>query len=224
MANKIKIDIISDVVCPWCIIGYKRLTKAISKMGIEDMIELEWQPFELNPDMPVEGEDVQIYGARKYGRTPEEGIRSRANIAKLGAQAEFVFDFFDEMKIVNTQDAHILLDYAKESAKQTELKMRLFEAFFCERKDISDQQVLAQELQTVGLNVEEALATLEDDVIRERVQSQKSYWHGLGVSSVPTVVFNNSSAITGAQPIDVYKQVLTELMGKKKCILNEQLF
>lgn len=214
MADKIKLDIISDVVCPWCIIGYKRLEQAISEMGIEDKVELEWQPFELNPDMPAEGEDIQEHIARKYGSTPEESLRSRANMTNLGEERGFKFEFSDGKRIVNTRDAHILLDYAKECGKQTELQMRLFEAYFSEGKDVSDRQILTQELKRVGLNVDEALARLDDTSARERIQEQEEYWQSLGVSSVPTVVLNRSSAVTGAQPVEVYKRVLAELIDQ----------
>lgn len=210
--NKIKLDIISDVVCPWCIIGYKRLEKAISELGTQDRVELEWQPFELNPNMPSEGEDVEAHRAHKYGMTKEDGKKSQANMTELGAELGFKFDFFENMRIVNTREAHILLDYAKESGKQTELKLHLFEAFFSQRKNISKREILKEVLYSVGLNVDEALLRLDDDDVREQVITQEKYWQGLGVSSVPTIVFNRSSAINGAQPVEVYKQILTELI------------
>lgn len=212
MSDTIKIDIISDVMCPWCIIGYKRLEQAIAEMGIKDKVEIEWQPFELNPHMPEEGENIQEHIARKYGAPPAEHKRSQAHLTELGEELGFAFDYFDAMRIVNTRDAHVLLDYAKEHGKQTELKMRLFEAFFSERKDVSDRHVLTQELQRVGLDLDGALARLEEEEARKRVQTQEAYWRNLGVSSVPTVVFNHSSALNGAQPVDAYKQVLAELI------------
>ena len=212
MAATIKLDFISDIVCPWCIIGYKRLEKAINELGIQDRIDIEWQPFELNPDMPTEGENLQEHIIRKYGSTLLESKRSEENISELGAELDFRFDFFDAMKIVNTRDAHILLDYAKDCGKQTELKMRFFKAFFNERKDISDRKILIQELQHVGLNSDEALLRFENDEAHERVKTTETFWHGRGISSVPTMVFNRSSALTGAQPVEVYKQVLTDIL------------
>ncbi len=212
MKDKIKLDIVSDVVCPWCTIGYKRLAKAISEMGIEDKVDIEWQPFELNPHMPVEGEDVGEHIANKYGSSPEDQKRSQERMAQFGEELGFTFDYFDGMRIVNTRDAHILLAYAKENGKQTELKMRLVSAFFSERKDVSDREILRQELENVGLNADEAMARLEDDDARYEVQSKEAYWQSQGVSSVPTMVFNKKSALTGAQPVEVYKQVLAELL------------
>lgn len=213
MAPKIKLDFISDVVCPWCIIGYKRLQQAINELGLQDQIEIEWQPFELNPDMPAEGENLPEHISRKYGSTAEEAKRNADQITGLGAEMGFRFDFFDGMRIVNTRDAHILLDHAKDHGKQSELKMRLFDAYFNERKDISGRQILIQEIQSVGLNTDEALARLDNAAVREQIEDEEEHWRNLGVTAVPTVVFGNTGALVGAQPVDVYKRALTGLLS-----------
>ncbi|RXG23727.1 DsbA family oxidoreductase [Leeuwenhoekiella aequorea] len=215
MANKLKIDIVSDVVCPWCIIGYKRLDKAIRELGLEDQIELEWQPFELNPNMPVEGQNLREHIAEKYGSTTAQQEESQQRMIDAGAELGFTFDYFEEMRMANTFDAHILLEYAKDFGKQTELKMQLIKAFFSERKDVSKQSVLKEALLKVGLNAEEALKRLDSEEARYEVRTTQSYWKNLGVNSVPTVVFDRKSAVTGAQPVDVFKQVLLEAMGKQ---------
>ncbi|MGR5063882.1 DsbA family oxidoreductase [Photobacterium sp. DNB22_13_2] len=214
MTKKIKLDIISDVVCPWCLVGYKHLEAAITELGIQDSIEIEWQPFELNPDMPAEGENLRVHITKKYGSTPEESQQARARIAQLGAEYGFIFNYFDDMKMVNTLDAHVLLEFAKECGKQTALKMRLFGAFFSEQKDVSDRQVLLEAVANLGLDKQAAQARLENAVHREEIRSQEAYWQQLGVSAVPTVVFNRTSALTGAQEVDTYKQVLTELISE----------
>ena len=212
MKDKIKIDIVSDVVCPWCTIGYKRLEKAISELGIQDRVEIEWQPFELNPQMPVEGQNIQEHITEKYGSTIEQQKASHQRMVDAGNEVGFTFDYFDEMRMANTFEAHILLEYAKAFEKQTELKMRLTKAFFSERKDVSKRDVLKQALLDVGLNAEEALANLDDDDARYEVRSKQDYWKNLGVNSVPTIVFNRKSAVTGAQPVDVFKGILTEIL------------
>ena len=215
MANKLKIDIVSDVVCPWCIIGYKRLDKAIKELGLEDQIELEWQPFELNPNMPIEGQNLREHIAEKYGSTTAQQEESQQRMIDAGAELGFTFDYFEDMRMANTFDAHILLEYAKDFGKQTELKMQLIKAFFSERKDVSKQSVLKEALLKVGLNAEEALKRLDSEEARYEVHTTQSYWKNLGVNSVPTVVFDRKSAVTGAQPVDVFKQVLLEAMGKQ---------
>jgi len=214
MADKIKLDIISDVVCPWCAIGYKRLEQAISELGLQDRVDIEWQPFQLNPHMPKEGQNVQEHITEKYGSSLEQQKLSQERMTDFGGELGFKFDYFDGMKMVNTRDAHILLDYAKEYGKQTDLNMRLMNAFFGERKDVSDRTILIEELKAVGLNADEAMARLDSDDVRYQVQAKEKYWQSLGVSSVPTMVFNNKSALTGAQPVEVFKEVLTELLEK----------
>ena len=212
MAEKINVTIISDVVCPWCIIGYKRLEAAIAELGIQDKVEIEWEPFELNEDMPVEGEDLHVHMARKYGMAQPDCISALATMKLLGAKVGFEFDFFDGIKMVNTRDAHVLLKYAKESGKQTELELCLFKAFFSEQKDVSDQQVLMQAVKDVGLDTEEALERLADADAREHVQEREAYWRSKGVMSVPTMIFNQFASFNGAQTVEEYKKVLTKLI------------
>ncbi|MEL0644895.1 DsbA family oxidoreductase [Olleya sp. Ti.3.14] len=218
MANKLKIDIVSDVVCPWCTIGYKRLEKAIQELGVEDKIDIEWQPFELNPNMPAEGQNVNEHITEKYGSTTEQQNDSKRNMTEIGADLGFTFDYFDDMRMVNTFDAHVLLEYAKDFGKQTELKMTLTKAFFSDRKDVSKRDVLKEALLEVGLNANEALAKLDSDEARLEVRNKQNYWKNMGVNSVPTIVFNRKSAVTGAQPIDTFKQVLTELIAEQQAV------
>lgn len=213
MANKVKIDIVSDVVCPWCTVGYKRLQKAITELGIQDQVEIEWQPFELNPFMPAEGQNLNEHMMEKYGSSAEQLEQTQQHMVSAGDELDFTFDFFDGMKMVNTFEAHILLEYAKNFGKQTDLKMCLMQAYFSDRKDVSDKNVLKQILLDVGLNAEEALSKLDDKEAIEEIKNKQSYWKGLGVSSVPTIVFNKKSAITGAHPVDTFKNVFTDILA-----------
>ena len=118
------------------------------------------------------------------------------------------------MRMVNTFDAHVLLEYANDFGKQTELKMTLTKAFFSDRKDVSKRDVLRTALLEVGLNADEALAKLDSDEARLEVRNKQGYWKNMGVNSVPTIVFNRKSAVTGAQPVDTFKQVLSELIAE----------
>ena len=214
MEKKLKIDIVSDVVCPWCIIGYKRLEKAISELGIKNQVVIEWQPFELNPHMPPQGQNIKEHITEKYGSTEEQQNESQRHMTDIGEELGFKFDYFDEMRMSNTFDAHVLLEYAKDFGKQTELKMRLMTSFFSERKDVSDRAILKQALLDVGLNADEGLARLDNDEARYKVRNKQGQWKTRGVQSVPTIVFNMKSAITGAQPVATFKQVLTEMIAE----------
>ena len=213
MSEKLKIDIVSDVVCPWCAIGYKRLEKAITELGFEDKVSIEWQPFELNPGMPPEGQDLTEHIAEKYGSTLEQQQASQQNMTEIGEELGFKFDYFEGMRMANTFDAHVLLEYAKDFGKQTQLKLRLMNSFFNERQDVSDRAVLKQALLDVDLNADEALAKLDNEEARYEVRNKQGQWKNMGVNSVPTIVFNMKSAVTGAQPVDTFKQVLTDLVG-----------
>ena len=214
MKEKLKIDIVSDVVCPWCIIGYKRLEKAISELGIQDQVEIEWQPFELNQNMPVEGQNVIEHITEKYGSTLEEQKQSKLQMTAAGEELGFTFDYFDEMRMVNTFEAHVLLEYAHGFGKQTDLKMCLITDFFSERKDVSKREILKQALLEVGLNADEGLALLDNQEKRAEVRKKQEYWKSLGVNSVPTIVFNRKSAVTGAQPVKTFKEILSELVAE----------
>jgi len=214
--DKIKIDIISDVVCPWCAVGYKRLSNAIDELGIRDKVEISWHPFQLNPDMPREGQNADQYLMNKYRLSEEKLQQTRANMTHLGEEVGFKFDYFKNMKKLNTFNAHILLDYAKEFGKQTELKVRLQHAYFSERKDISSRNVLVKELDAVGLNVADAMARLDDKVAIKRVEDAEKFWRGRGVYAIPTMVFNEKIARVGANQVDVYKKLLTQLLNKEQ--------
>ena len=120
MSNKLQLDIISDVMCPWCVVGYKNLEQAVSELGLAQQIELEWQPFELNPDMPQEGENLRDHIMRKYGSSAEESQRSREQLAARGKAVGFDFNFYDSMRMVNSRHLHVLLDFALAHGKQTE--------------------------------------------------------------------------------------------------------
>ncbi|TRX59714.1 DsbA family oxidoreductase [Carboxylicivirga sp. M1479] len=215
MNDKIKIDVVSDVVCPWCAIAYKRLERAIEEMGIQDKIDLEWQPFELNPQMPSEGEDLTEHIRRKYGSSAEDLQRSKEQMVALMKDYDFDFDYYDGMRMPNTLNAHILLEYAKEKGKQHDLNMRFMRAHFSERKSLLHPDVLLQELTSIGLDAEEANNCLSDDRRKADVLEKENYWKNHGISAVPTMVFNLNSAVTGAQSVDVYKQVLSELLSQK---------
>ena len=203
-----RIDIVSDVVCPWCIIGYKRLEKALEMIKGQADVEIHWHPFELNPDMPQGGENLRAHLAAKYGTTLEGSIKARANLTKIGSELGFTFDYFDEMKMFNTFKAHQLLHYAREYNKEHVLKMRLFSAFFGERKEIDQTDVLLAEAFAVGLDETETRLVLQEERYANAVRTEEREWAARGVQSVPTFVFNDTYGFAGAQEPEVMADIL----------------
>lgn len=215
METKIHIDIVSDVVCPWCVIGYKRLQKAIDELGLKDKVEIEWLPYQLNAYMPPEGEELHDHIAKKYGMTREESKQWVTSMVPLGDEVGFSLDFFEGMKTVNTLDAHILLEFAKKHHQQTEFKMNLFKAFFSEQQDVSDREILLTTLEKIGLDRNLALNKLENESARAEVQSQEKALRNQGVSAVPTMFFNGRIKQVGAQSIAEYKALLQEIINRE---------
>lgn len=206
----LRIDVVSDVVCPWCIIGFGRLQEALAQWGGE--YELHWQPFLLNPDMEAGGENLGEHLAAKYGSTPEQSSRIRAQITELGAQQGFVFNFSPEMRIYNTLAAHQLLHWAAEQGRQTEMKLALFECYFTDQQAIDQREVLVAAAEKAGLEATEARAVLKDERYRDAVEASAAQWVGAGISSVPAVVFNRELLVSGAQEVDTFLQVLAQVM------------
>ena len=197
--RKMRIDIVSDVVCPWCAVGYKQLEKALAELGDKIEPEIHWHPFELNPDMAESGENLRQHIANKYGTSPEDSVRARENITHIGRELGFTFDYFDDMKMYNTFNAHQLICYARDQGMETEMKLRLMEAFFGERKALNDDAVLVAEAEAIGLDATEVKEILAGQVYAKEVRGEQKFWQGLGVSAVPTMVFDEKYASQGAQ-------------------------
>lgn len=209
MPDPIRVDIISDVVCPWCIVGFRQLQQAAEATGIE--IETYWHPFELNSDMPPEGENLREHIMRKYGSTPEQSQKARDQLSAIGAPLDIDFQFGDDSKIVNTFDAHQLLHWAQEAGKSQDLKLALFDAYFTQGLDVSQHDVLADTAASIGLDRTEALQALKDQRFAETVRDKESFWTSRGVSGVPTMVFDAKHATSGAQGAETFARVLTHL-------------
>lgn len=214
--NKIRIDIVSDVVCPWCAIGYKRLSLAIDELDIKDKVDITWHPFELNPNMPREGKNADEYLKDKLNLTEKQLREKRNSVTQLGKESGFKFNYTKDMLKLNTLNAHILLNYAKKYDKQTQLKVRLQEAYFGEGKNISSRDVLYKELQAVGLNADEAIKRLDDAKEVEMVRNEEAFWKDRGVYAIPTMVFDNKIARMGANKVETYKEILTQLLNNNK--------
>ena len=209
MAQSIRIDIVSDVVCPWCAVGYGQLRLALEETGA--VAEIAWRPFELNPDMPPEGQDLGEHIARKYGSSPAESAKARARLTELGAELGFTFDYADGMRMVNTFQAHQLIHWAGTHAAAHGMKMALLAAYFTHRRDVSDPVVLADLAGEIGLDSAEAAATLADARFADAVRTEEQFWVSRGIHAVPTMVFQDRYAATGARGIPAYREILTRL-------------
>ncbi|BBM84402.1 DsbA family oxidoreductase [Candidatus Uabimicrobium amorphum] len=209
--KKLRIDIVSDVVCPWCIIGYKRLEKALEIVGDKVEADIHWHPFELNSKMPQGGENLRSHLAAKYGTTLEGSIKARASLTKIGAALGFKFDYFDEMKMFNTFKAHQILHYARTKGKETELKLRLFSAFFGERQEIDQVEVLVSVAEEIGLDAAESREILNDGRYANAVREEEYQWLARGVRGVPAFVFDDKHIVSGAQDPETLASTILQL-------------
>ncbi len=207
--DPIRVDIISDVVCPWCIVGYRQLIQASKDTGIP--VETYWHPFELNPDMVAEGENLRDHIMRKYGSSAEQSQSARDHLTSVGKDLDFEFDWTEDSRIYNTFAAHQLLHWASESGQTQALKLALFDAYFTHGRDVSDPEVLIETAASIGLDADDAKAVLKDQRFAETVRQKEQFWTSRGVSSVPTMVFDAKQATSGAQGVDTFANLLRHI-------------
>jgi predicted DsbA family dithiol-disulfide isomerase len=214
----LRIDIVSDVVCPWCIIGYKQVEKALTLVATPICAETWWHPFELNPDMPPEGEDTVQHIARKYGSTPEQSKANRARLSAIGESVGFAFSYGNGMRIYNTFSAHKLLTMAANERgwqAQTALKMAMFKAYFQDRRDVSDAAVLLDIAQEQGFGRNGAAACLSSDALSKAVRAEQAQWQDENITGVPAVIFDQKFRVPGAQSAEVFADVIAKVLAKR---------
>lgn len=214
----LQIDIVSDVVCPWCVIGFKQLEVALGQFPVPLAVNIDWHPFELNPAMPDGGQDMSEHIAQKYGSSPEQSAASRKQLAELGASLGFAFNFSDESRIYNTFKAHQLLHWARRYNKQMMLKMQLFSAYFNEQKAVDRIDTLLETVKQMGLDSKEALTVLENETYAEAVRNSESQWQEQGIHGVPAFILNKKYLISGAQGADVFKIYIDKLLDEAKAV------
>ncbi len=212
--KNVTIDVVSDVACPWCVIGYKNLQQALESLDGEIEADLAWHAFELRPDAPAEGENWREHIMAKYGMSYEQSEENRMRITDAGEQVGFTFNFTDDMRTQNTFNCHRLLHWAKDSGQQTALKLALFEAYFTDRTNVNDPDVLLQAVEKAGLDRDSAAAVLASDRFEQAVRSEEGHYQQMGVSSVPTFIVNGKYAITGGQPAEVFVQALRQIASE----------
>jgi predicted DsbA family dithiol-disulfide isomerase len=219
MSAPLRIDIVSDVVCPWCIIGYKQVKMALTMLEQPVDAEFHWHPFELNPNIVPEGEDTAEHIARKYGSTPEQSKANRQRLSDIGDSVGFAFNYGDGMRIYNTFKAHKLLTiFGNERGwrAQTALKLALFKAYFQERRDVSDEAVLLSIAEEQGMDREAAAGWLSDDALTQTVRNEQAYWLDQNITGVPAIVFDGKFMVPGAQSAETFADVIAKVLRKRE--------
>lgn len=211
MRTALKIDFVSDVSCPWCIIGLIALQQAIDRIGDAITVDLHMQPFELNPTMPPQGQDVLEHLTQKYGGSAQDMQRNREAIQLRGAQLGFTFSMKNRSRIYNTFDAHRLLHWAETSGNQLTLKHALFEAYFTEGLSPASHEVLIAAARKAGLDGDRAAEILASDTYAEDVKAREKFYLDQGIHSVPAIIINDEHLISGGQPVELFEKALRRI-------------
>jgi predicted DsbA family dithiol-disulfide isomerase len=214
MTQHLKIDFVSDVACPWCVIGLRGLEQALDNAADAVAADITFQPFELNPGMPVGGQNLGEHIAEKYGSTAEQSAASRAMIRSRGAEVGFTFNMSDESRIYNTFDAHRLLHWAGTVGRQRELKHSLFTANFTDGANVSDHGVLVDAAVAAGLDEDQAREVLASGRYSKAVRDAERDWISRGIRSVPAIVINGTWLISGGQPAGAFEQALRAIAAE----------
>lgn len=223
MTTRLTIDIFSDVMCPWCIIGYGQLQKSLAQLEGEIEAEIRWRPFELNPDMPGEGEGQAEHVARKYGRGSDEIEENRERMIQFGDRAGYSFRYSGDGEapnamVWNTFLAHKLLAHALDvggPGLQTRLKLALFDAHFQQRRKISDPAVLLEVAGALGLDRAVAEAALADEALSRRIRQEQAAAWDMNISGVPAMLVQGKYLIPGAQEPEVYANALRRVAARE---------
>ena len=212
----LRIDFVSDVVCPWCAIGLASLEQALQRLDGEIAAEIHFQPFELNPQLPPEGEDIAGHLQRKYGMDEAQLAQNQERIRQRGAELGVVFDLGARSRIYNTFDAHRLLHWAETEGRQRELKHALLRAYFSEGKDVSDRDTLLAIAASAGLDAGRARAILDSDEFAEEVRASERFFQQLGISGVPAIIIERRHLVSGGQPPEVFERALREIAAARR--------
>lgn len=213
----LKIDFVSDVVCPWCAVGLGGLTTALDQLKDEGIAaDITFQPFELNPQIAPEGENIVEHIGRKYGSTPEQSAQNREMIRARAAEVGFDMKMGPDSRIWNTFDAHRLLHWAHQTApeKQESLKRALFTAHFTENRNITDARVLTEAAEAAGLDRAEAGEVLASGRYAQEVRGAEDLWRARGITSVPAVVVEGKYLISGGQPAAAFEEALRKIAAE----------
>ena len=212
MTQTLRIDIVSDVVCPWCIVGYRQLKQALDATGTP--YDLHWHPFELNPGMGPEGQNLTEHIMEKYGSSRADSEANRARLTALGDSLDFRFAFSDDSRMHNTFNAHQLIHWAATQGRGHDLKQALFAAHFTDGRNLSDPEVLVAVAAETGLDEAEARAVLDDQRYAQAVRTEERFWQQQGITGVPAMIFDRRHLVTGAQGTETYARIVAQLTGQ----------
>ena len=208
----VKLDILSDPICPWCYIGKTHLDKDLAKLPDHAFV-IEWHPFQLNPDMPDVGMDRREYLERKFGGK-DGAVRAYAPVVEHAENAGLKIDFEGMKRTPNTLDAHRLIHWAGIEGKQNAVVDALFDAYFVQARDIGDPEVLSDIADSAGMDAAVVMKLLKSDADREDIRNRDTHSREMGVSSVPTFIVANQHAVPGAQPPEMWEKVIGEIMSQ----------
>ena len=221
MTKHLKIDFVSDVSCPWCVIGLKALDQALANTKADIDAEIHFQPFELNPQMPPEGQEITEHITQKYGISVEQANANRENIRKRGAEVGFKFAMASEpgggrSRTYNTFDAHRLLHWAETVSldKQKAFKEALFKAYFTDGQSPGSHDVLVRVAGEAGLDTAQAKEVLSSNAYADAVREREQFYLNQGIHSVPAVIINDKHLISGGQPAQVFEQALRQIASE----------
>ncbi len=211
-----KIDFVSDVSCPWCAIGLNALEQALARVAPEIRATLHFQPFELNPQMPAEGQDAVEHLSQKYGIDAAQIAANAEAMRQRGASVGFTFGQGQRRRVYNTFDAHRLLHWAGlvDADKQRALKHALLKAYFTDGLSPADHGVLRQAAAAAGLDASEAARILAGDAHAADVREAEQFYHQQGISSVPAVIINDRHLISGGQPVELFERALRHIASE----------
>ncbi len=209
----LRIDFVSDIVCPWCAIGLASLEQALERTAGEVQAEIHIQPFELNPQMPAEGEDITEHLQRKYGLSVAQLAENQERIRERGEELGFTFTKGARTRTWNTFDAHRLLHWAglEGEGKQAALKHALLGAYFTDGRNVSDHATLLEVAQSAGLPAGRAQEILASDEFATEVRADEERNQRSGISAVPAVIINQRHLISGGQPVEVFERALRQI-------------
>ncbi|MNQ12270.1 DSBA-like thioredoxin domain protein [compost metagenome] len=215
MTAHLKIDFVSDVSCPWCAVGLGSLEAALKRVAPEVTAELHFQPFELNPQMPPEGQDTFEHLNQKYGSSREQQAQAREAIRQRGAAVGFEFSAGGRPRVYNTFNAHRLLHWAEleDPAKQVALKKLLLKAYFTDSQNPSDPEVLVRAATEAGLDAARAREILAGDEFAAETRERERLYTDAGIHSVPAIIINDQHLISGGQPVEVFERALRQIAG-----------